>query len=182
LSRTNGVVLTAPPDGALGSSRFLIGARPVPISESVFVFGSSFFGPSFCIVCGSTAKRDQSFICTYPALREGLYGRLSLGNPPALKQSVQVYREASLRRTGRLRQGPAGTRVSRIETVTPSSRSSSAAAQNPFDRLTGQLVWLPTRRHPSDERIRPFMIGICQGQTELSLPLLPTEPLVAHAS
>jgi hypothetical protein len=32
---------------------------------------------------------------------------LSLGNPPALKQSVLVYREASLRRTGRLRQGPA---------------------------------------------------------------------------
>src|SRR6516164_10316078 len=48
---------------------------------------SSFFSaPSFCVLLRSTAKRDQSFICTYPAFGEGLHGRLSLGNPPALKQ------------------------------------------------------------------------------------------------
>ena len=92
----------------------LIGAPCSAISEAYLYFCSSFFGPEFLHRLGSTAKRDQSFICTYPALGEGFYGRLSLGNPPALKQSVQVYREASLRRTGRLRQGPAGTRVSRI--------------------------------------------------------------------
>ena len=98
----------------------LIGAPCSAISEAYLYFCSSFFGPEFLHRLGSTAKRDQSFICTYPALGEGFYGRLSLGNPPALKQSVQVYREASLRCTGRLRQGPAGTRVSRIETVMPS--------------------------------------------------------------
>src|SRR5262245_59281608 len=46
-----------------------------------------FSAPSFCVWLRSTAKRDQSFICTYPAFSEGLHGRLSLGNPPALKQS-----------------------------------------------------------------------------------------------
>ena len=57
---------------------------------------SSRFRPlSFCFLFRSTAKRDQSFICTYPAFREGLHGRLSLGNPPALKQSFQVYREGT---------------------------------------------------------------------------------------
>jgi hypothetical protein len=35
---------------------------------------------------------------------------------------------------------------------------------------------------PSGAFNRPFMIGICQGQTELSSPLLPTESLIAHAS
>ena len=57
---------------------------------------SSFFSaPSFCVLLRSTAKRDQSFICAYPAFREGLHGRLSLGNPPALKQSLRVYREGT---------------------------------------------------------------------------------------
>jgi len=51
--------------------------------------------PSFCVWLRSTAKCDQSFICTYPAFREGLHGRLSWGNPPALKQSFQVYREGT---------------------------------------------------------------------------------------
>ena len=54
-----------------------------------------FSAPSFCFSFRSTAKRDQSFICTYPAFGEGLHGRLSLGNPPALKQSFQVYREGT---------------------------------------------------------------------------------------
>ena len=67
----------------------------------------SFFRPRVFVVLGSTPKRGQSFICTYPALEEGLHGRVSLGDPPALKQSVQVYREEALRRTGRLWQGPA---------------------------------------------------------------------------
>jgi hypothetical protein len=44
------------------------------------------FGPEFSVSFRSTAKRDQSFICAYPAFSEGLHGRLSLGNPPALKQ------------------------------------------------------------------------------------------------
>src|SRR6266536_2708942 len=43
---------------------------------------------SFCICIGSTAKRDQSFICAYRT-SEGRHGRLSLGNPPALKQQKQ---------------------------------------------------------------------------------------------
>ena len=68
---------------------------------SVYVFVQFVFGLEFLHRLGSTAKRDQSFICAYPALREGLHGRLSLGNPPALKQSVWVHREASLPRTGR---------------------------------------------------------------------------------
>jgi len=54
-----------------------------------------FSAPSFCVWLRSTAKRDQSFICMYPAFGEGLHGRLSLGNPPALKQSFQVYREGT---------------------------------------------------------------------------------------
>src|SRR5262249_2411756 len=74
-----------------------------------------------------------------------------------LKQSVQVYREASLRRTGRLRQGPAGTRVSRIENAMPSlcSENSARPAQNPFDVLAPQLVWLATPRHPTRVPVGP---------------------------
>ena len=68
---------------------------------SVYVFVQFVFGLEFLHRLGSTVKRDQSFICAYLVLREGLHGRLSLGNPPALKQSVWVHREASLRRTGR---------------------------------------------------------------------------------
>ena len=68
----------------------------------VYVYScGSLFGLEFLHRVGSTAKRDQSFICAYPAFREGLHGSLSLGNPPALKQSFLVHREASLRRTGR---------------------------------------------------------------------------------
>src|SRR6516162_26229 len=71
------------------SSRFLKGRGPVRLlSGAYFVlvqFGF-FSAPSFCVWLRSTAKRDQSFIFTYPAFSEGLHGRLSLGNPPALKQ------------------------------------------------------------------------------------------------
>src|SRR5215469_16757345 len=95
MSRTNGVVLAPPSDGVV-SSRFLTGRALYAFIGSVFVFATvRFFGPSFCVSLRSTAKRDQSFICAYPAFREGLHGRLSLGNPPALKQSVQVYREGT---------------------------------------------------------------------------------------
>jgi len=149
--RTNEVVLVAPPDGALVAQ--LPDRHPLcRLISRVFVFVQFVFRPEFLYRLGSTAKRDQSFICTYPALGEGLHGRLSLGNPPALKQSVLVYREASLRRTGRLRQGPAGTRVSRIETATAFSCFESPAhpRQNPFDFLARQLVRLPTARHLRD--------------------------------
>src|SRR6516225_5568802 len=66
-----------------------------PLIGSVFVlvqFG--FRSPSFCVSFRSTAKRDQSFICTYPAFSEGLHGRLSLGNPPALKQCFRCIGRA----------------------------------------------------------------------------------------
>jgi hypothetical protein len=102
---------------------------------SVYVFVQFVFGLEFLHRLGSTAKRDQSFICAYPALREGLHGRLSLGNPPALKQSVWVHREASLPRTGRLQQGPAGTRVSRIETVISSHTPGAPLALN-------RILWI----------------------------------------
>jgi hypothetical protein len=90
-----------------------------PYRERICIRGSSVYSaPSFCVSFRSTAKRDQSFICAYPALREGLHGRLSLGNPPALKQCFRVYREGtpSPAQAG-FQQGPAGTRVSRIETA-----------------------------------------------------------------
>ena len=139
------------------SSPFLTGRAPCALIGSVSVFVQFVFRPRVFASSWSTAKRDQSFICTFPALGEVLHGRVSLGNPPALKQSVQVYREASLRRTGRLQQGPAGTRVSRIETAMSSSCSRSAArpAQNPLNFLARQLVWLPTARHPSYVRVWP---------------------------
>jgi hypothetical protein len=67
-----------------------------PYRERICIRGSSVYSaPSFCVSFRSTAKRDQSFICAYPALREGLHGRLSLGNPPALKQCFRVYREGT---------------------------------------------------------------------------------------
>jgi hypothetical protein len=57
--------------------------QPVPSAAvmGVYVFScSSLFGFEFLQRLGSTAKRDQSFICAYPAFREGLHGSLSLGN------------------------------------------------------------------------------------------------------
>src|SRR5215831_11057980 len=54
--------------------------------ERICIGAVPFFGPEFCFSFRSTAKRDQSFICTYPAWRPGFHGRLSLGNPPASKQ------------------------------------------------------------------------------------------------
>src|SRR5215469_981909 len=94
MSRTNGVVLAPPSDGVV-SSRFLTGrARYGSYRERILYLQQFVFSaPSFCVSLRSTAKRDQSFICAYPAFREGLHGRLSLGNPPALKQCLRVYRE-----------------------------------------------------------------------------------------
>ena len=75
-----------------------VGRVPEPVCTligSVFVFVQFVCSaPSFCVSLRSTAKRDQSFICAYPGFR-GLHGRLSLGNPPALKQCLQVYREGT---------------------------------------------------------------------------------------
>jgi hypothetical protein len=66
-----------------------------PYRERICIRGSSVYSaPSFCVSFRSTAKRDQSFICAYPALREGLHGRLSLGNPPALKQCFRCIGRA----------------------------------------------------------------------------------------
>src|SRR6516162_6036452 len=93
MSRTNGVVLAPPSDG-VGSSRFLTGrALYASHRERICICTVRFSAPSFSVSLRSTAKRDQSFICAYPAFREGLHGRLSLGNPPALKQCFRVYRE-----------------------------------------------------------------------------------------
>jgi hypothetical protein len=123
-----------------------------PYRERICIRGSSVYSaPSFCVSFRSTAKRDQSFICAYPALREGLHGRLSLGNPPALKQCFRVYREGtpSPAQAG-FQQGPAGTRVSRIETAISSHApgASLTGAHHPSDFLIRQLVRLPTDRHP----------------------------------
>ena len=108
---------------------------------SVYVFVQFVFGLEFLHRLGSTAKRDQSFICAYPALREGLHGRLSLGNPPALKQSVWVHREASLPRTGRYQQGPAGTRVSRIETAISSHTPGTPLAPHRIHSISSFDSW-----------------------------------------
>src|SRR5262249_794662 len=80
-----------PSEGGSKLQRFLTGRALRTCIESVFVCSCSsvFSAPSFWHRVGSTAKRDQSFICAYPAFREGLHGRLSLGNPPALKQSFR---------------------------------------------------------------------------------------------
>jgi hypothetical protein len=68
LSRTNGVVLATPPDGEFISRRFLKGrALCRLIGERIYISAVPFSAPSLCIVLGSTAKRDQSFICAYPA-------------------------------------------------------------------------------------------------------------------
>src|SRR5918995_717803 len=85
LSRTDGVVLAVSPDGGFVSSRFLTGRVPcAPYRERICIRAVRFSAFEFLHRLGSTAKRDQSFICASPALREGLHGRLSLGNPPAL--------------------------------------------------------------------------------------------------
>jgi hypothetical protein len=136
LSRTNGVVLTAPPRGLW--YRTLTDRRnPVSPFVSVVVFVQLVFRPEFFTSSGSTAKRDQSFICTSPALGEGLHGRLSLGNPPALKQSVQVYREGtSVAQAG---YGKDRRELALAESKLQSHRlccsSAAGAAQNPFDVL-----------------------------------------------
>ena len=41
------------------------------------------------------------------------------------------------------------------------------------DTLEGKM-WRGVALALGDSQNRPFMIGICQGQTELSSPLLPT--------
>jgi len=131
-----------PPGGGLLSSTIPNRARALctPVG-SVYVFVQFVFGLEFLHRLGSTAKRDQSFICAYPALREGLHGRLSLGNPPALKQSVWVHRKASLPRTGRLQQGPAGTRVSRIETAISSHTPGAPLAPHRIHSISSFDSW-----------------------------------------
>ena len=112
-----------------------------PLSVRICVRAVRFRPLEFLHRLGSTAKRDQSFICAYPALREGLHGRLSLGNPPALKQSVWVHRKASLPRTGRLQQGPAGTRVSRIETAISSHAPGAPLAPHRIHSISSFDSW-----------------------------------------
>ncbi len=95
--------LAAFPRRALLASRS-DGARPwCPYLSGAYLYSpSSFFGPEFLAsFLGSTAKRDQSFIRTYPGFREGLHGSLSLGNPPALKQSLRcIGRQACVAQAG----------------------------------------------------------------------------------
>ena len=122
------------------SSRFLTGrALYASYWERICITQFVFSAPSFCVSLRSTAKRDQSFICAYPA-SEGLHRRLSLGNPPALKQSFRVYREGlpSLAQAGYSKDRR--DLASRIETVMPSSCSGSVAgsAHHPSDFLTRQ--------------------------------------------
>jgi hypothetical protein len=85
-----------PSDGGFVSSRFLMRrALYASYRERILYLQQFVFRPRvFFVSLRSTAKRDQSFICAYPAFREGLHGRLSLGNPPALKQCFRVYRES----------------------------------------------------------------------------------------
>src|SRR5215467_8972698 len=61
-----------PPDGGLlASSRALTGRALYASYRAVFVFVQFVYSaPSFCVLFRSTAKRDQSFISTYPASSE----------------------------------------------------------------------------------------------------------------
>ncbi len=80
------------------------------------------------------------------------------------------------------------------EAVEPSAEKAPARPESAVTRQSDRdhdLADLKLDRHdPVNVRValtsgslnRPFIIGICQGQTELSSPLLPTERLVAHAS
>jgi len=131
-----------PPDGAVVSPHSLTGRAQCALSrERIYISVQFVFRLRVFDRLGSTAKRDQSFICAYPALRGGLHGRLSLGNPPALKQSVWVHREAGLPRTGRYQQGPAGTRVSRIETAISSHAPGAPLAPHRIHSISSFDSW-----------------------------------------
>jgi hypothetical protein len=64
------------------SSRFLTGrALYASYRERILYLQQFvFLAPSFCVSVRSTAKRDQSFICAYPAFREGL-STIAIGPP-----------------------------------------------------------------------------------------------------
>jgi hypothetical protein len=75
---TDGVVLTPPPDGLLAHVPERTWTR-VYLSGAYLYGAVSFFGPEFLLLIQINGKRDQSFICTYPAFRRRPSRKIEFG-------------------------------------------------------------------------------------------------------